>query len=248
MGAECPGFPSHPPSAQNVAWVEGDRVYTMGAVYGVGTYALRPDGGIAGLKEKVELGLALQARFEAAKADPDPGRRAERLVALTPFVSKLSFYGRSDCVWEVSRCGKAAVPHLVSWEKEPKGEHQSTALYALCGLGDVGIDAVLKILDDETAYWKAVAANLKLGQTVRESPRPDPFQWRGPNRLHHVLQATRGMKLSAANQERLRNHAGLQELDKLLTTKPGMKPEKSDMVGAHEMLRDILAGKFQGDE
>ena len=210
-----------------------------------GGLCARHDGGIAGLKQLVDVGLAIRAQFEAAKADPDPGRRAERLAALTPIVANYARYsGKSECIGEVSRCGPAAVPHLAQWATEPTGEYVDLAIHALCGLGDVGFDAVVKLLDDEVRQWKQVADGLKPGESVRESPRTGLYWWRGPHHFHRLLRATRSMKLSEGNRERLRTHPGLRELDQLLTTKPGMKPEKSNMANAHEVLRDILAGKI----
>ena len=107
---------------------------------------------------------------------------------------------------------------------------------------------MVKILDVETDFWRGVAENLRPGETVRESMLTNVRAWRNPNHLYHVLSATQGMKLSAANRERLRKHTGLLELDKLCRTKPGMKPEKSDMVSAHGVLQEILAGKFRTDD
>src|SRR5262245_33844549 len=159
MDAHCPGFPSNPPCPAGVAWLDGDRVYTVVGVHGSGAYALRADGSIAGLKEKVEIGLSLKARFEAAKADRDPERRAERIVALVPTVfGYAKSWAASDLVYEIGRCGKAGVPYLARWAVEPKGKYTYEAMGALCLTGDAGLDAVIKILDAETAYWKAVAA------------------------------------------------------------------------------------------
>src|SRR5262245_18252706 len=242
MDAHCPGFPSYPPSPAGVAWVEGDRVYTVVGVHGSGAYALRADGTVAGLKEKIELGLSLQARFEAAKADRDAERRADRLVALLPTISAYSdLWALGDLIVEIGRCGKAGVPHLARWAVEPRGKYTSDAMCALCQTGDVGLDAVTKILDAETGYWKGVAAGLKPGQTVRRIA-PNTFSpWGTPNGLYHLLSAVRRLKLSAGGEKRIREHPGLVELDRLLTTQPAMKLVKSDMEPAHEILQKILA-------
>jgi len=53
------------------------------------------------------------------------------------------------------------------------------------------------------------------------------------------------MKLSAADQERVRKHTGLVELDRILRDLADTKQDESDMAKARETLRDILAGKFQ---
>jgi hypothetical protein len=246
--ADKPEWHLPPSILAPVAWIEGDDVYAYGPVEGTnGSSAVIRQGTVAGLKQRVDLGLALKAQFEAAKSDKDPARRAERLVVLTPILSKYAgYYGQSDCIWEASKCGKPAVPFLVRWATEERGQFWSTALYALCSLGDIGFDEVAKILDKEAEFWKGVAEDLGPGQTVREHPRTNVFAWRNPNHLYHVLQAAKGMKLSADNRERLRQHPGLKELDKTLD-RPGMKPRNSDVVGAHEILKAILAEKRKAD-
>lgn len=232
----------------SVAWVEDDSVFSAYQPKNPGGYALTESGGLAGLKQQVDLGLALRKQVEAAIAEKDPGRRAERLVVLTPFVSKYAGYvGLSECVWEVSKCGKPAIPHLARWASDPRGEGWSESLYALGRFGDDGLDAVVKVLDREAAYWEVAASELKPGETIYDWTRSRPAG-RSPNHLYHVLQATRGMKLSAGNKERLQKHPGLRKLDDLMATNPALTPKKSDMEAAHTILRDILAGKFRPDE
>ena len=236
-------------AAASMAWIEGDAAYS---VY----QPINPGGSRADALwyiHRIEAACgnrpALRTRFEAAKAEKVPEKRAGMLVDLTPMVSKYAgYYGQSDCVEELGKCGSAAVPHLVRWATEERGPYWSEALYALSRLGDVGFDAMVKILDVETDFWRGVAENLCPGETVRESLLTNVHAWRNPNHLYHVLSATQGMKLSAANRERLRKHTGLLELDKLCRTKRGMKPEKSDMEVAHRVLQEILAGKFRTDD
>jgi hypothetical protein len=248
MGAQCPGFPSHPPSAVNVAWIEGKRVYSVGGWNYRWYRGLGSAWGIAALKEEVERGLELQAKFEAAKAERDPGRRAERLIALVgPVNAYSSLWGKHDVIDAVGACGKAAVPKLVEWATDPKTKFRDEAMWALCGIGDHALDAVIKILDAETAYWKDVAANLKPGQDIHRVPPSPQSPWRTANGLYHLLSAVCSMKLSADGQKRVRENPGLVELDRLLTRK-GAVPPKSDMATAQEVLRDILAGKFKSDE
>lgn len=248
MGAQCPGFPTHPPAAENVAWVEGDQVYVVGGFGQDWTGGLGSPGTLAGLKEQVGLGLALRARFDAAKADPDPGKRADRLAALVPaVVAYADVWGTWDAFEPVVGCGAAGVPHLVRWATDPKGKFRHDAWRALCRTGDVGVDAVLKVLDEQANYWKGVAAGLKRGQTV-ELPDSPLYAWRGTNGLYHLLEGVRRMRLSAESQKRVREHPGLADLDRLLTTHPGLKPHGSRMVEAHARLRDIRAGHFRPDD
>lgn len=249
MGADRPGFPTHPPAAGNVAWVEGDRVYHVGG-WGHGWWSgLGSTGGVAGLREQVGLGLALRARFEAAQAERDPGRRAERLVALAPVLTAYAdLWPKHDAVEAVGGCGAAGVPHLAGWATDPGGRFRSEAWGALCRTGDAGADAVLKVLDAEAAYWARVSAGLKPGRTVRDLPADPLHPWGSPNGLYHLLSGVRAMRLSADNQRRVRGHPGLAEVDRLLANHPGMKPAKSDMEEAHRVLRQILAGEFHRDD
>jgi hypothetical protein len=245
MGAYAPGHPSIEVTAADVAWVEGDRVYTAYQPINPGGYALTESGGIAGLRQRVDVGLALRAQFEAAKADKDPAKRAERLAVLTPFVSNYAgYYGVSDCFEALGTCGRTAVPLLTKWATEHKGKFRGEAFNALTRLGDDGFDAVTKILDAEARYWKAALGSLRPGKTVRDLP-PESFDQSRPNQLYHALSAAARMKLSAENQERLQKHPGLRELDDLLGTKPWARPEKSDMATAYEALRVIVTGKFR---
>ncbi len=241
MGADAPGLGYV--SATAVAWVEGDRVYSVYQPINPGDYALRADGTVAGLRQRVDFGLALRTQFAAAKADKNCGRRAERLAFLTPYVAQFAgYYGESDCFEELEKCGKPAVQYLVPWATEEKGKYWGIALSTLSRLGDDGFDAMAKILDDEAKFWKAVADDLGPTEWIDQTPRTDIHAWHRPYHLRRVLEAAQAMKLSARNKERLQAHAGLKELDKLLA-KPRMKPEKSDMERAHEIIQDILADK-----
>jgi hypothetical protein len=249
MGAECPGFPRHPPSADTVAWVEGDRVYTIGGRDQAWMDGLGSPDSLANLKEEVDRGLKLQKLFEAASADPDLEKRVGRLVALLPSVADYAdLWGEFDAFPALTRCGKAAVPILARWAVDPQGRYRHEAMPALCRIGDDAVDAVLKILDVEMGQWTVVAAALQVGQTVQGLQGSEIAPWRSPNGLNHLLGSVRAMKISAANQKRIREHPGLVELDRLMTTHPGMKPPKSDMESVHPVLRDILAGKFQPND
>jgi hypothetical protein len=136
---------------------------------------------------------------------------------------------------------------LARWVAEAKGEYWSEALLALGELGDDGFDAVVKVLDSEARFWKSIAAGLEPVQWVDQYLQRTGNAWRGPQRLRMILQTTQRMKLAKENRERLRDHPGLKELNKTLDT-PGMKPDKSEMVEAHKILKDILAGKFKPDQ
>jgi hypothetical protein len=248
MGADCPGFPTHPPSAENVAWIEGTRVYSVGGWSYRWNGGLGSTGGIAALKEEVERGLELQAKFDAAKAERDAGRRVERLIALLgPVHAYSSLWGKHDVIDAVGACGKAAVPKLVEWATDPRTKFRHEAMGALCRIGDDALDAVINILNSETAYWNLVAANLKPGQDIHRLPPNPQSPWRTANGLYHLLSAVRSMKLSPDNQIRVRENSGLVELDRRLKPE-GVVPSKSDMATAQEVLRDILAGKFKRDE
>jgi hypothetical protein len=245
LGAHWPSYPfNRVTAAADIAWLEGDRVYRVVQSSTLDEYAIVEDGGVAGLKQLVDLGLALRAQFEAAKADIDRGRRADRLGVIAPVLSAYVRSAGSDCVWEVSRSGKVAIPHLARWIAEPKGEYWSEALLALGGLGDDGFDAALRILDNEAKFWKSIAAGIEPFDWVDQYLHRTGNAWRGPHRLRMILQTTQRMKLSNENRERLRDHSGLKELDKTLDA-PGMKPDRSEMVEAHKILKDILAGKFK---
>ena len=245
MGADSAGHHDDPVRPATVAWVEGDRVYTAVGVDGDGTYALTADGGIAGLKQKVDVGLALRAQFDIARVDPDLKRRAERLDVLTPLVAKYAdFSAVGDCAIELVRCGAPAGPVFTRWALEGKGGDEDSGLWGLSRLGDLGMDGMLKVLDREVEYWTAVAGRPRPGRAARDVTAQGASP-RSPNRLYHVLYHARAMKLSPANRERLTKHPGLIELDRLVTTPPGLMPESSDMKSAHGILRDILAGKLQ---
>ena len=249
MGADAPGLPSNSVSPTAVAWLEGDKVYTVCQQSRPGPYVLEENGRVAGLRQSVSLGIAIRAQFDAAKSDADPEARAARLIVLISIVSKCAgSYGRSDCFEELGKCGKSAMPYLADWVLEPKAELADDALSTLTRLGDVGFDGMLKIVDAETKYWKAVADDLFEGEWVDQRTHTnDIYRWRGPNRLRSILNSAHSMKLSAENRQRLSKHAGLIELEKTLRTKQGMKPEKTDMEAAHKILQDILAGKFRKD-
>jgi len=248
MGADCPGFPTYPPSAANVAWIEGKRVYSVGGWGYRWNGGLGSSGGIAALKEEVEFGLELRGKFEAAKSERDPGRRAERLIALFGSVNSYSsLWGKHDVIDAVGACGKAAVPKLVEWATHPKTKFRDEAMGALCGIGDDALDAVIKIVNSETAYWNLVAANLEPGQDFHRLPPSTQSPWRSANGLYHLLSAVRRMKLSPDNQKRVRENPGLVELDRRLKPE-GVVPAQSDMATAQTVLRDIVAGKFQRDE
>ena len=105
---------------------------------------------------------------------------------------------------------------------------------------------MLKILDDETAYWLKIPDELGLFEWVDQLPETEKH-CRSPHHLRMMLHEIRGMNLSAANKERLQKHAGLKLLDDVLANHPRMKPEKTPMVEAHQILRDIRAGKFRKD-
>ena len=249
MGAECPGFPRLPPSADTVVWIEGDRVYTIGGRDQAWMDGLGSPGSLARLKEEVDRGLKLQRQFEAASADPDPEKRVGRLVALLPTVADYAdLWGEFDVFPALTRCGKAAVPLLAKWAVDLNGRYRHEAMPALCRIGDDAVDAVLKILDVESGQWTVVAAALRPGQSVQGLAGTEMAPWRSPNGLYHLLCSVRAMKISAANQKRIREHAGLVELERLLNTHPGIKPPKSDMDSVHPVLRDILAGKFQPND
>jgi hypothetical protein len=253
MGAACPGFPDHPQSLppNSVAFVEGDRVYTAVGLGGLGTagYALRPAGGVAGLREIVGLGLDLRARFAAAKADPDPQKRADRLAALLPAVTGYTgLWGLGDVMYAVAGCGDAGVPHLVEWATDPKGKDRDKAWAALCRTGDAGADAVLKFLGDQAARWTGAAAGLRPGRAARDPADDPPNPWGSPIGLYHLLSGVRGMQLSAANKRRVREHAGLAELDRVLATHPGLKGAGPDLEQARRVLRHLRAGEFRPDE
>lgn len=226
-GACSAGHHANPAYPTSVAWVEGDRAFVAVGAENGGYELIEHTGGVAAIRRRVDDGLALRKTFAEIKAEPDAAKRAARLVEFKPTATRYDSSAGGDVVVEVGKCGAAAVPHLVTWytTSDPSGY----ALVVLCGLGDVGYDAVAKLLDAEAAFWaKAAKAD---GASA--------------NKLYHLLHATRTMKLSAENVARLRKHEGLTKLDELLATKPELKPARSDVVSAHEILRDILAGKFQ---
>lgn len=233
----------------DVAWVEGERIFTVFQPIRPGGYELEENGSLTSLKQRVDLGIALRSLFDSAKADSDLRKRADRLAALAPTLA--TYAGTravNDCAIELSGCGASAAPIFTRWITDPSGNYQYrvSGLWGLSQLGDLGIDGMISILDSETAYWKAVAAELK-GRSVRDVTGKGIYT-RVPNHLYHLLAQVRRMKLSEANQERLKSHKGLLELDRLLREVPGMKPEKSDMVEVHKILQDILAGRFRKDE
>jgi len=250
MGATAGGFLDRSESPATVAWLEGDRAYTVDGTYlrGRAAYALRKDGSIAGLKQRVAIGLAIRAQFEAAKADKDLEKRAERIVALIPIAEKYAgTWALGDCTVELANCGAAAIPIFVDWMSHSNPEYRDHAKWGLKELGVGPIDGVIKLLDGEIQCWRAFAREAKSELTLNDvlggSPRPP-----SPNRLHLVLEAVRAMKLSAADQERVRKHTGLVELDRILRDLADTKQDESDMAKARETLRDILAGKFRHPE
>jgi hypothetical protein len=233
------------PRPTAVAWVEGEMAYAVYQPVNPGGYAIGEYEPVAALKQQVEVGLALKAQFAAARAEKDTARRAARVVALAPFVSNFAGnYGEVDVIEALGGCGAAAVPYLTRWATGPHTRYSELALPALCRLGPVGLDEVMKVLDEEVSHWKDVAAKLKPGQMVDEPVEVKYAPWRGPSHLVHVLDAVRRMQLSDADRERVRSHAGLRELARLLASKPGMRPEHSDMVRAQQLLYEILAGRF----
>jgi hypothetical protein len=235
-------------STISVAWVEGDDVYTAvdGGLVSGSRYALIKKGTVAGLKQRADLGLALKAEVAAATAEKDLGRRADRLVAIAPFAEKYHSYALSDCLEAISSCGKAGVPHLIRWAYDQNAQYRSEAFGALCSLGDEGFDGVAMLLTDEAGFWSSALHRLEPAESI------DHFLYRdrcpasrGPHHLRSLLSMVHWMKLSKENRERLRNLTALKKLDKTLD-EPGMKPEKTPMIEAHEILKDILAGKFKG--
>jgi hypothetical protein len=240
--------PSHRMSGDNTAWVEGDRVYVVEGPGGLTSGLWSTPGTLAGLKEQVNLGLDLRARFDAAKAEPDKAKRADRLAALVPAVRAYADgWGTHDAFNLVADCGAAGVPYLVRWATDPKGKFRHDAWWALCRTGDAGVDAVLKVLDEQATHWKVVAGGLKPGQKV-ELPESPQQAWRNTNGLYHLVSGVRTMRLSADNQKRVREHSGLAELDRLLEAHPGLKPGGTRMEEAHARLRDIRAGHFRPDD
>jgi hypothetical protein len=246
IGADFWSRPDDGAHPTAVAWVEAEEVFTVHQPHNPGGYAIGESGRVAALKQLVDVGLALKGQFAAAKAETDLARRADRLAALAPFVSHYAGrVGERDLVEALRACGAPAVKYLAQWADGPWTGYSEPALDVLCGLGPVALETVLKLLDAEVRYWKSVAAKLEPGEKVRE-PEGDRYSpWRGPRRLLRVLEDVRGMKLSEADRKRIQEHAELREFDKLLTSKPEMKPENSDMVRAHALLRDILAGRFR---
>jgi hypothetical protein len=232
-----------PPREADVVWIEDDHVYSVYQPRNPGGYELIRGGSVAGLKQRVDLGLAVRAQFDAARAEPDLARRVERLAAVQAVVAAyVGYYGVHDLTEELRKCGTAAVPYLAGWAADRNEDHWSAALYALARVGDDAFDAMVKILDQEVQYWKAVAEE---GRPEEGTDRRTPARahvTHAPYRLHSVLQAAHGMRLSARNKERLRSHTGLQELDKVIG-KPGMKQDEATMAAAREILRAILAGK-----
>src|SRR5688500_7111341 len=129
MGAECPGFPRHPPSADTVAWVEGDRVYTIGGRDQMWDGGLGSPDSLANLKDEVERGLKLQRQFEAANAEPDSEKRVTRLVSLLPSVADYAdLWGEFDAFPALTKCGKAAVPLLARWAVDLNGRYRHEAM------------------------------------------------------------------------------------------------------------------------
>ena len=70
-------------AAASMAWIEGDAAYSVYQPINPGGYALTRSGTFTELKQRVETGLALRTRFEAAKAEKVPEKRknARRLDA-----------------------------------------------------------------------------------------------------------------------------------------------------------------------
>jgi|GEM_PF-1992308 len=248
MAADSAGHPSNPTSITSVAWIEGERVYYAGQMSNPGELVLCELGSLSELKQRVDLGIALRDLFDLAKRDGDAKRCAVRLGVLAPTLASYSRTGGvRDCASELIRCGESAVSIFTRWIVDPGGKYQfrESGLWGLSQLGDIGIDGMIGVLNEETAYWKTVAAELK-GRSVRDVTGKGLFT-RVPSHLYHLLAQVRNMKLSEANQERLKSHKALLELDRLLREVPGMKPEKSEMVEVHKILQDILAGKFRKD-
>jgi len=110
---------SHPfnaiTAAADVVWVEGDRVYSSSQSMNAGGYALQENGGVAALKQRVDIGLALQTMFHDAKKETDDGRRAERIVVLAPLVDKYAgYYGKDNAFEALGRAGVGRQPFRTS--------------------------------------------------------------------------------------------------------------------------------------
>ncbi|HUR53531.1 MAG TPA: hypothetical protein VMZ71_05350, partial [Gemmataceae bacterium] len=134
MGACSAGHHANPDRPTSVAWVEGDRAFTVVGVDRSGGYELIEEkGGVAAIKRRVDVGLKLKAELAAIKTDPDPTKRAARLAEFEPAARRYAdSWASGEVVLEVGKCGAAAVPHLVTWYTQPGNQNGGYALVVLC--------------------------------------------------------------------------------------------------------------------
>ena len=248
-GADSPGDPRRHVSETAVAWVEGDEVYTVHQPVNPGGYVLTRGGNVARLKQEVDLGLALRAQFAAAKADPDPARRADRLAVLEPFLSRYAPYpAGTDCVDAVRGCGKAGAPYLARWAAATDGYPRMEAIEALFGLGNTGFDAAMDVLADRARYWARTIPDLRPVRDRDKLFKDRPRLALDEVHLVYLLRGAQRMILSRENRDRLVNHPALKELDEALTAEPALRPEKSSLAEAYRIVREIRAGKLRPGE
>ena len=246
--ADSPGHKFNEVTATaTVAWVEGDQVYAGHQPINPGGYALTPAGGLAGFRQRVDLGLALRALFDAARAEPDFARRADRLAVLMPVVSKYAgFYAEDECIDEVRRCGKAGVPVLAGWAEHDTPNIRNEAIDVLFGMGTDGFDAAARLIDDQARSWVRVGKDVRAGRTMDQMFQSYPRLKDSAERLVSLLRTAHRMRPSA-NRDRLVRLQGLKGLDELFTARPELKPEKSALPQAHQLIQDIRAGRFPAD-
>jgi hypothetical protein len=215
----------------SVAWLEGDKVYGVSQYINPGPLVLFDHGTRAGLKQTVDLGLALRGQFEAARVEKETGPRAERLAVLLPTLSAYERYWAAlDVLDEIGKCGRTAVPYLFAWATEPTDKYRYAALDTLASLGDDAADAIIRLLDQECGAWT-----------------PDPIGHVG--RMSAVLSTVHRMRLSAKNRDRVRDHAGLKSLDQAIEDRPpGFVQPDTELARAVATLKELRAGRFKPAE
>jgi len=232
------------PSAASIAWLDDDQVYIAAQFENPGALELTTWGRLPSLRQSVDLGLALQTQFNAAKAEPDLAKRAQRLSALTTVLEAYSGMAAMDAVEETSKCGRHGISVLARLATNREGRHQLDAFRALAGLGDDAFEAVLALIDSECRHWKAVVAEMKTVQLHRHSARYNEAPWRGSFYLQNMLETVRHLKVSPANRELIVKHEGLRDLEKIFAREPRPKDDKFAVDLVHKQLKDILGGKF----
>jgi hypothetical protein len=147
----------------SVVWVENQDAYAIEQPRNPGPNVIVPlDGGIAKLKSDVANLLILRSRFDKVMQRENG---AEKAMALHEFAISNSWHARHRAFAALGRCGPSAAPVLRGIVDDPEFvKYHGDAIEALAAaLAEDGGSDLLKLLREETSFWKMRGPTLQVG-------------------------------------------------------------------------------------